>query len=183
MTTDELTDNSGKRYFNDSLRSYNSVKKQFNVHVIGHVEIKKKADAGNTEQYVKVLLKEFNVDMDTDIVASTHDAAPVMVKYDDNISAKSHLCHNHGLHSTIIDSFYKIHDQIQPDLDDNGEGANSIDDGDESFIGWEDFSELNQEKITVDLNNEVGPILKKKIEKLSLSYENHQPKTTNSNKM
>ena len=77
---DEWTDSSGKRYFNVSLISYNIVKKQFHVHVLGLVEIKKKADAGNTEQYVKKLLEEFNVDMDTDIIASTHNAAPVMVK-------------------------------------------------------------------------------------------------------
>ena len=64
--------------------------------MLGLVEIKKKAHAGNTEQYVKELLEEFNLDMYKDIVASTHDAAPVMVKYGDNISAISQLCHNHA---------------------------------------------------------------------------------------
>ena len=71
----------------------------------------------------------------------------------DNISAISQLCHNHGLHLVVVDSFYKSHDQSQPDLDDNDEGANSINDNnEESFTGWENFSEINEKKIMVDLN-------------------------------
>ena len=63
--------------------------------------------------------------MEANIDGSTHDAAPVMVKYGDSISAISQLFHNLGLHLAVVNSFYKCpksnQNQNQPDLDDNNE--------------------------------------------------------------
>lgn len=116
---DEWTDNTTKRYLNVTLRSYidiNSATKPFDHHVLGLVQIDK-GRAENIEIYVKKILGEFDIDIDSDIIASTHDAAAVMVKYGNNISAISQLCHNHGIHLAVVDLFYKKQDQNHPELE------------------------------------------------------------------
>jgi len=45
--------------------------------------------------------------MNSDVVASTHDGALVMVKYRRKIQAFSQLCYNHGIHLAVLNVLYR----------------------------------------------------------------------------
>ena len=155
------------------------------------VEIKEKTDARNTEIYIKKRLKDFNIDMDVDIVASTQDGAAVMVKYGNNISAISQLCHNHALHLAIVDSLYKNKyseetysgesiclendDSLSPeliDIDNDSEYSYSSfndENDDNKSVDYRNFPientnlnlQITEENCLVDLNTKVSTIVKK----------------------
>ena len=96
------------RYINVSLHALvDSLMKKFEVYVLGLVLIKSSCNAEQTKLYVENKLKEFKIDIKTDIISSTHDAAAVMVKYGKILGITSQLCHNHGLHLAITDVLYK----------------------------------------------------------------------------
>ena len=64
-------------------------------------------DSNATIDLVKAKLKDYGIEMDNDIVRSTHDGASVMVKYGKNILPFSQLCYNHAIHLAVLDVFYK----------------------------------------------------------------------------
>lgn len=108
VTVDEWTDNSMNRYLNVTLHALvDNLMKKFEVYVLGLVHIKGTCNAEQTKLYVENKLKEFEIDIKTDIISSTHDAAAVMVKYGRILGIISQLCFNHGLHLSIIDVLYK----------------------------------------------------------------------------
>ena len=61
-------------------------------------------DADITIRLVKNRLGEFGIDMNSDVVTSTHDGASVMVKYGRKIQAFSQLCYNHGIHLAVLNT-------------------------------------------------------------------------------
>lgn len=102
IAVDEWTDILMRIYLNVSLLSSNS--KQF---VLGLVPIKEKCTSEKTKELVHGILKEFGVNLDTDIVASTIDGANVMVKYCSIIAAEEQLCYNHAIHLAVLKVLYK----------------------------------------------------------------------------
>ena len=75
--------------------------------ILGLSAIEGSCDSGVIIALVKEKLKEFGIEMDKDIVGSSHDGAAVMVKYGNNISPLAQLCYNHGVHLAVLDVFYK----------------------------------------------------------------------------
>ena len=70
---------------------------------MGLVHIKSTCNAEQTKLYVENKLEEFEIDIKTDIISSTHDGAAVMVKYGRILGIISQLCYNHALHLAITD--------------------------------------------------------------------------------
>ena len=50
---------------------------------------------------------EFEIDIKTESISSTHDGATVMVKYGRILGIICQLCYNHGLHLAITDVLHK----------------------------------------------------------------------------
>ena len=94
------------RNLNVSLHADNLTKK-FEVYVLGLVHIKSICNAEQTRLYVENKLEEFEIDIKTDIIPSTHDGATVIVKYGRIIGIISQLCYNHGLHLAITNVLFK----------------------------------------------------------------------------
>ena len=80
--------------------------------VLGLVPVEGSCDSDITIRLVKNRLAEFGIDMNSDIVASTHDGASVMVKYGRKIQAFSQLCYNHGIHLAVLDVLYRKKTQL-----------------------------------------------------------------------
>jgi len=80
--------------------------------VLGLVPVEGSCDSDITIRLVKNRLAEFGIDMNSDVVASTHDGASVMVKYGRKIQAFSQLCYNHGIHLAVLDVLYRKKTQL-----------------------------------------------------------------------
>lgn len=111
ITVDEWTDILMKRYLNITLHSVK------NTYYLGLIQIIGSCNYEIILNVIKRQLQEFNINFDTDIVASTHDGAAVMVKYGATIEAFSQLCFNHAIHLAIIDVLYKKKDFIDDEID------------------------------------------------------------------
>ena len=55
---------------------------------------------------------EFEIDIKTESISSTHDGATVMVKYGRILGIICQLCYNHGLHLAITVYCIKNNNQI-----------------------------------------------------------------------
>jgi len=138
ITMDEWTDNSMHRYLNISLHALiDDIAKNFEVFVLGLIDIKGTCDAEQTKLHVTNKLTEFKIDIKRDIISSTHDAAAVMVKYGRISGIISQLCFNHGLHLAITDVLYKKHKSKFCDEDQD------ITNYDEEQIEVEPFENIN----------------------------------------
>ena len=80
---------------------------KFEVYVLGLVHIKSKCNAEQTKLDVEKKLEEFENDIKTDVISSTHDGTTVMVKYGRILGIMFQLCYNHGLHLSITDVLHK----------------------------------------------------------------------------
>ena len=67
----------------------------------GLVHIKSTCNAEQTKLYVENKLDEFESDIKTDVISSTHDGATIMVKYGRILGIISQLCYKHGLRLAI----------------------------------------------------------------------------------
>lgn len=116
IVVDEWSDLSYKKYINVTVRTYSAECKSFNIFNLGLEEVTVKGSAENLEMLIKKKLSEFSLHFERDIVASTHDGAPVMQKYGRNIQAVSQLCIIHGIHLCVVEAIYTEKDF---DMDDN----------------------------------------------------------------
>ncbi|KAI8114912.1 hypothetical protein CVS40_12775 [Lucilia cuprina] len=157
IIVDEWSDNSNIKYINVSLRSYNPTKRTHEVFNLGLEEIKIRGTAVNIEYLVKQKLDEFNLSLEADVVASTHDGAAVMKKYGTNILPESQLCMNHAIHLCVVDVIYSKKDSTE-----------EIDDSEEEML--EDDGNKNSEEefeIGIDIDaslnvcSEVGDVVAK----------------------
>lgn len=103
ITVDEWTDIKSKRYLNVTLHTNEKCFK------LGLNKISGSCDAATTEILVREKLMEFGINLESDVVASTHDGASVMQKYGRIIPVESQLCYNHAIHLAVIEVFYKRH--------------------------------------------------------------------------
>lgn len=101
ITVDEWCDRNIKRYLNVTVHCGQE------PYVLGLVEIIGSCDALQLKSAVEEKLLEYGLNFNKHIVASTHDGASVMQKYGRNITSESQLCHNHGIHLSIIDVLYQ----------------------------------------------------------------------------
>ncbi|XP_075161719.1 uncharacterized protein LOC142234469 [Haematobia irritans] len=104
ITVDEWSDISGTKYVNVSVRSYECG--TFQTYNLGLEEIKEAASAVNIQSIVENKLKDFGLNFENDVVASTHDGASVMKKYGNIISPISQLCMNHAIHLSVVETLY-----------------------------------------------------------------------------
>ena len=86
VTVDEWSDINVRRYMNITIHSTAI------FCVLGLVIVEGSCDSDITIKLVKNRLAEFGIDMNSDVVASTHDGASVMVKYGRKFQAFSQLC-------------------------------------------------------------------------------------------
>ncbi|KAI8115015.1 hypothetical protein CVS40_12692 [Lucilia cuprina] len=137
IIVDEWVDVSAYKYINVSVRGYNPNSNSLEVFNLGLQQITTKGTAENIEKCIKEKLTEFKINLDTDVVASTHDGAAVMKKYGESISPISQLCYNHSIHLCVVDSFYKQSNKV--DLHDTS---------------WSDMeSEYSDSEDSVDINS------------------------------
>lgn len=128
ITVDEWTDLCMKRYINVSLHACtNDHLKKFEVFVLGLVYIRSTCNAEQTKIYVENKLDEFEIDIQRDVISSTHDGAAVMVKYGRILGITSQLCINHGLHLAITDVLYRKKSIISFDESDDAKDSDEED--------------------------------------------------------
>lgn len=153
IIVDEWCDNSNIKYINVCLRIYHPSKRSHEVLNLGLEEMKIRGTATNIEFLIKKKLEEFNINLESDVVASTHDGAAVMKCYGRNISPESQLCLNHAIHLCVIDVIYtkkKTSDENEDSSDDDG-----------------DFNDIYNSDEGIDIDKslticcEVGEVIKK----------------------
>lgn len=103
IVVDEWTDVSYLKYINVAVRWYDSKTSSFHVCNLGVEELKTRGTAENIRLSINDKLNEFGLNLNNDIVGSTHDGAAVMKKYGDDILAESQLCINHAIHLSVVD--------------------------------------------------------------------------------
>lgn len=142
ITVDEWSDNRMRRYMNVTLLS--TQKK----HVLGLVPIEGSCNSEKSVELVRNFLQQFDIDLNTDIVASTHDGAAVMVKYGRLIGAISQLCYNHAMHLAVLELVYKKTNSEMTDYSDEDtyEPENDLDENED------EIESLNENNFYIDGN-------------------------------
>ena len=100
ITIDEWTSKGNRRYLNISVHQ---LEKDLNL---GLAPISSTCDAKTMLKLVSEKLKTFNLDLSTDIVASTNDGSAVMKKFGHISPAINQLCYSHAIHLAITDILY-----------------------------------------------------------------------------
>jgi galactitol-specific phosphotransferase system IIB component len=106
ITVDEWTDCRLKRYLNVTVHVLDDDLKTCRLYVLGLIEITGVGSSDKLVSLVKQMLKEYDVDVERDVIASTHDGAAVMKKYGRDLGICSQLRHNHGLHLAVVDVIF-----------------------------------------------------------------------------
>ena len=105
---------------------------------------------------VKTHLENFNISSEKDIVASTCNGAPMMIKYGRESLAIYQLCFNNGIHLAVCDTVHKKNqifdlEHIQNDLysDDNNNAVLNEDDSDreDCFEGEDEANDVGPSKV------------------------------------
>lgn len=91
-----------RRYFNINIHTSDG---QF--YNLGLARIFGSCNAEKTEEIIRKHLHEFNLSLDSDIVACTSDGAPVMVKFGRTSPSEMQLCYNHAIHLGVMDAIGK----------------------------------------------------------------------------
>lgn len=162
ITTDEWTNINVKRLLNVTL--HNSCGESF---VLGLVPINGSCNAEKTVELVKEKLKCFDISLEDDIVASTHDGASVMVKYGRLIQPLSQLCYNHAIHLAVVDVFYKkrnnqshncsdVHLNIEDDVSDSD---SECDEHETGFFNDADLDFVNEPEVVLDISDNFSETL------------------------
>lgn len=102
ITVDEWTNNNYIRFINVTLHSPTW------QHNLGLTKIDGSCNATETIRLIELTLNKYSLNLKTDIVASTHDGASVMVKYGNEIDSISQLCYNHAIHLAVVSIFYSV---------------------------------------------------------------------------
>lgn len=111
ITVDEWTDVLMRRYLNVTVHT---VSDHF---VLGLVFIDGSCTSKRMEELVHNRLSDYGINLDHDIVASTHDGANVMVRYGLDLKAVGQMCYNHAIHLAVVKVLYNCETEIQePEL-------------------------------------------------------------------
>lgn len=129
LSFDEWTSTSNKRYMAVNVHSY---KKFWNL---GLVPIYGSMTAENCLRILKERLSEFDISLETDIVAIVTDGPNVMIKVGRLVCTEHQLCLAHGINLAVCDVLYEKHNYLQhsPTSDDTlNEPAVTVDYMDDS---------------------------------------------------
>jgi hypothetical protein len=129
LTFDEWTSTSNKRYMN------------INIHVakkfwsLGLIRINVSMTAENCIRILKERLEQFDVSLETDVVAIVTDGPNIMLKVCKLIAAEHQVCFAHGIHLAVCDVLYN-----KKNLDEskNESAIASLDNDDEADENDED---------------------------------------------
>jgi hypothetical protein len=129
LTFDEWTSTSNKRYMN------------INIHVakkfwsLGLIRINVSMTAENCIRILKERLEQFDVSLETDVVAIVTDGPNIMLKVGKLIAAEHQVCFAYGIHLAVCDVLYN-----KKNLDEskNESAIASLDDDDEADENVED---------------------------------------------
>ena len=87
----------------------------FNIHFpredpkcIGMMRITGSFTAEAAQEKLEDKLRDYGLNINTDIVANTNDGASVMVAMGDLLPTISQLCHAHGIHLAVVAVVYKV---------------------------------------------------------------------------
>lgn len=152
ITVDEWSDNSFYKYINVTARSYNPEDKSFKHFNFGLDQLQIKGTAANICHLVKKRLNDFGINLDVDIVCSTHDGAAVMKKYGEEISAESQLCINHAIHLAVVDTLYvkNVNKKANEINSDNESDVEVVVENDEFYSDNEDYGGNNEHCLEID---------------------------------
>ena len=103
VTLDEFTAKNIRRFTN------------FNIHFarecpkcIGMARVFGSLDNEAAAKLFEKKLEEFGIDIESDVVANTTDAASVMVAMGERLTTIHQLCYAHALHLAVVDVLYRV---------------------------------------------------------------------------
>lgn len=109
ISLDEWTDCQMRKYLNITLHTDDE------DIVLGLMPVVGSCNAEKTSELVGLFLKDFDLTLEEDIIASCNDGAAVMVKYGKLNSNVQQLCYNHSIHNSVVKVLYVKKD---PDSED-----------------------------------------------------------------
>lgn len=121
LSLDEYTSIKNRRYMNINVHSDSG-----RFYGLGVVRIHGSLKAEDVYECVQSRVKEFGLDLDRDIVATTTDGAALMLKFGRLTSAQHQVCHAHGLHLSVSDILYKAQNQERVISDSEDEDSESF---------------------------------------------------------
>lgn len=101
LTVDEWTGINNKRYANINVHMSDRT-----VHHLGLTRIKGSMTAELCKEMVVQRTSKFGLDIETDVICCTTDAASVMVKFGKLMNCEHQLCYAHGVHLAVCDVLY-----------------------------------------------------------------------------
>ncbi|KAF8790867.1 hypothetical protein HNY73_005820 [Argiope bruennichi] len=107
ITLDEWTSKRNHRYLN--INAHHLVE-DFSL---GLVPIAGSSDAQRTLELVSERLQNFNLNLETDIVAATNDCAVVMKQFGKLSPIINQLCYSHAIHLAATDVLYKHREMVE----------------------------------------------------------------------
>lgn len=126
LALDEGSTLRNRRYLNIILYFPNSTFRNLGViRVVGSCPAEKLADL------VEEKLREFSLNIKTDIAFVVSDGAPVMVKFARLIGCELQICYNHSIHLAVTDVFYKTKKTLQISTDEVDEDSSDEEGADE----------------------------------------------------
>lgn len=130
ITLDEWTSQRNHRYLNINVHH---LAEDFNL---GLVPIAGSCDAQRTVELVSERLQNFNLNLETDIVAATNDGAAVMKKFGKLSSIINQLCYSHAIHLAVTDVLYKHREMAEAEV--NVSSEESEDEDEDECNDYED---------------------------------------------
>ena len=117
---------------------------------------------------------EFEIDIKTESISSTHDGATVMVKYGRILGIICQLCYNHGLHLAITDVLHKKqqpkfcqedkeitdYDDVSEDIINESVENNNNDLNTNNFEDANIIFDLEENMETIDLTEDFQGVIK-----------------------
>lgn len=119
---------------------------------LGLVRIQGSCPSEKVYELLNAKLSDFNLSLQSDIVAITSDGASVMIKFGRLSPAHQQICYNHGIHLAVMEVMYqkrKVANRIyESDVshgttDGENNNENDVDCGEDSDDGGSDEDEDN----------------------------------------
>lgn len=164
ITVDEWTNNSCVRFINVTLHSADS-----EIFNLGLTKIDGSCDAAETIRLVDSTLTGFGINLNEDIVASTHDGEAVMVKYGNVIEPENQLCFNHAIHLEVVKVFYSKTTRLtapaaptpEPDVESEFDDCSDEDSDNINFNGGDIVQSVNdnEDADRLEISEEFGVVI------------------------
>lgn len=190
---------SAQRKFSLSIDEWTSVRNRryMNIHIyyddgqsdnLGLVRIQESCPAEKVYELVNAKLSDFNIKLQSDIVAITSDGASVMIKFGRLSPAHQQICYNHGIHLAVMEVMYqkrKVANRIyDSDVSDGDDSDDRGSDENENNAASTSFSDINAENASDDEDDNIVFVadktvtiksafeIVKKVRKIVLKFKN-----------